>query len=149
MNGVRLDLRLVLHQSINDIDSFPDPTGDEVREEQDIQVAHMVVGDASKPTITDMLLCQQVLFCQIVLRPISSSSLARSPTQRKRTPMEAVDDITKRSLQLFCCHMTTIEPGQRLTVDLSSQVAGQLVGSQITVMWNIPDRCIEVRGIYT
>src|SRR5947209_15732805 len=103
MNRVRLNLRLVLHQSINDIDGFPDATCDEVAKQEDVQVAHMMVGDASEPAVADVFLREQVLFRQIVLCPVSGCPLSCSPAPWERTPIEAVDE-DRKSTRLNSSH---------------------------------------------
>ncbi len=69
----RLNSGLVSHQDIQDVDGFPRSTRDKVAEEQNIQIAHMMIGDASKSAVPDMFLSQQVLFGQFVLRARFSS----------------------------------------------------------------------------
>lgn len=66
MDRVRLDVGLVFHEPINNVYCLPDPTRDEVREKQNILVAHVVIGNPSKPPITNMFLGQQIFFGQVV-----------------------------------------------------------------------------------
>src|SRR6266446_7146785 len=69
VNGRRFDGGLIAHQNIEDIDCLTHATRDEMTEEQDVRIAHMMVGNASVAAIANMSLDQQVLFCQLILRP--------------------------------------------------------------------------------
>ena len=53
MQNVRLDVRFVLGQAIKNVDGLPGATRDEMREQRDVGVADVIVGDtaiASVPT---------------------------------------------------------------------------------------------------
>lgn|GEM_PF-4723590 len=82
MQGVWLDIRRVLGESIQDIHCFPDATGNEMREQRDIRVADVVVGNATIAAVTDMTLRQQIIFVQIPLGAVCRRALCVAPITR-------------------------------------------------------------------
>jgi hypothetical protein len=55
MYDIGLDIGSVLDQTIQDVDGFPDTARNEVREQRDIGIADMVVGNSTIASITDMV----------------------------------------------------------------------------------------------
>ena len=58
VHGVRLNIGPVLQQAIDDIHRLPDAAGDEVAEQGDVAVGHVMVGDAAVSPVADVVLCQ-------------------------------------------------------------------------------------------
>ena len=74
--SVRLDIALVLEQPIQDIDGLPDAAWNEMAEEGDVVVGHMVVADAAIAAVANMVLGDEVLLVQIPARSIGRGVLA-------------------------------------------------------------------------
>src|SRR5207248_4065549 len=104
-------------------------------------------------TVSDMFLRQEVLLSKIILRPISCGPLSGSPAAWESTPIEAVDDVTKCCLKLFRGKMATMKLRQGFSGNLSSEVTGELVRSQIGGMGkhgeDVVGACILHLGIGT
>jgi len=58
VNGRGLDRRAVANQAIQDVNRFPDATRNEMTEEQDVCIAHMMIGNAPVVAVADMPLNQ-------------------------------------------------------------------------------------------
>jgi hypothetical protein len=54
MERIGVEDRPILEQSVQDVDRFPDPTGDEVAEQGYVGIGDVVVGDATVPAVADM-----------------------------------------------------------------------------------------------
>jgi len=96
-------------------------------EQEDIQVTDMMIGNAPVPTIPDVFFCEQILFRQVVLRPIGSHALLIAPVARQGETMEAINDIALRRIQFRCREMAAIEMGKLISGKLPSQMAGHLM----------------------
>src|SRR5271163_3635468 len=62
MERVRLNLGLVLHQRVQDMDRFPDTAGNEAGEQRDIAIGDVVVGDAAVAAISNMPRTHEIVF---------------------------------------------------------------------------------------
>src|SRR5579859_2023286 len=103
-----------------------------MREKQDIHITHMIIGNASKSSIANMFLCQQVFVGQVVLCSISSDPFACAPATRKRTAVETVNNISNGGFKLLGCDMTTVDGCQHVPRNFSMKMASQLIRSQMT-----------------
>ncbi|MCY1176778.1 hypothetical protein D9M73_170620 [compost metagenome] len=61
VNRVRPDVRFIGHQPVEDVDALIGTAGNEMAEQRDELVRHMVVADAAVAAITNMVLGQEVL----------------------------------------------------------------------------------------
>src|SRR5579862_3656742 len=86
----------------------------------------MMVGDASKPAVPDVLLCQ-IILCFISCYPFSGS-----PTPWKETAVETVNTITNRCIEFLSRDMSAIDHRQHVSRNLSGEVTRQLIGTQMT-----------------
>lgn len=127
VNGRRLDRRAVANQTIQDVNGFPNPTRNEMTEEQDVRIAHMMVGNASVAAIANMSLHQQVLFGQLILGPIGCHAFLIAPVARQREAVKAVGNIANGRFQLFCREMAAVDMGNLVGVEHSSEMTGHLV----------------------
>src|SRR5712692_6571360 len=79
MERVRTNLRAVFQEAVQDVDRFPDPTGNEAAEQGDVGVGDMIIADATPASVADVVFAQQILFIDIPLGAVRSGSLARAP----------------------------------------------------------------------
>ena len=82
MDGIRLNVGFILEQAINDVDRFPDTTGNEVAEKSNVGVRDVVIGNAAITPLTHMSFRQQAVFAQLKLRPIGDDRFASPPEKR-------------------------------------------------------------------
>src|SRR5712692_6361321 len=101
MDGGRGDVRAIAYQPVENMHRLPDRAGDELREEHDIHITHMMVGNSAKTSKADVLLCQQILLRQLILRSISGGPFLLTPIVRKGVPIEAINDIPQGRIQLL------------------------------------------------
>src|SRR2546421_11848288 len=90
MNHGGFDVRAIAYQAIEQVYCLMHTTSNKVAEQQDIHVAHMMIGNAPKTSIPNMFLCQQVLLRQLILCSIRGSPFLFSPIVGKRVAIEAV-----------------------------------------------------------
>src|SRR5580698_7840678 len=67
---IRLDLRPVLHESIQDMDRLPDTAGDEAGEQGDIVIGDVMVRDATIAAVTNVAGAHQVIFAKLHMRAV-------------------------------------------------------------------------------
>jgi len=79
---VGLDVRRVLRQAVEDVDGLPHAARDEVAEQRDVGVRHVVVGDAAVAAIADVALREQVVLVQVPLRAVGRGALQIAPVAR-------------------------------------------------------------------
>jgi hypothetical protein len=127
MNGRGLDRRAVANQTIQDINGFPHPTRNEVAEEQDVHITHMMIGNAPIAAVANMSLDQQVLFGQLIVGPIGCHTFLIAPVARQYEAVKAIGNIANGRFQLFCCEMAAIDMGNLIGVESPSQMTGYLV----------------------
>src|SRR5713226_3476092 len=108
-----------------------DPARDKVTEKQNVEVTHMVVGNASVAAVPNMSLCHEILFCQIILGSVRCHPLLVSPTARQDTSAEAIDDVTIGGVQSLSRHMTMVDIGNSLRAHASSKMASHLSRAQV------------------
>src|SRR6266702_918394 len=101
MDRRRRDVRAIAYQAVQNIDGLEDTTRNEMIEEQDIHVTDMMIGNAPITPISDVLLCQQILLCQLILRSISGCSFFFTPVVRECVSIEAIDDVTQGRIELL------------------------------------------------
>ena len=71
MNGVRLNLRLVMQQAVEDVDRFPNSTRDEMTEQRNVGIRDVVIANATITTIANAIFSQEVVLVNIPLGPIN------------------------------------------------------------------------------
>src|SRR5690348_17018895 len=96
-------------------------------EEQDIHVADMVIGNAPIPSISDVLLCQQILLRQLILCAISGGPLFFTSVVRERVAVEAIDDSAQGGIELLRRDMPPIDVGNLIGSKGASQMPGHLM----------------------
>src|SRR6266566_3479308 len=84
MNHRGLDVRAVAYQAIEQVYCLMHTTSNKVAEQQDIHVAHMMIGDPSKTAIPNVLLGEQILLRQLILCSIRGRPFLFSPIVGKR-----------------------------------------------------------------
>src|SRR6266480_2257963 len=131
MDGVWLDGRTVAHQSIQNVNGLPDAARDEMAEQQDVEVTHVMVGNPSVPAIANVLLRQQVLLGQFILCAIGSGALFIAPIARQRIAIEAINYVAQCRVQLVRRDVAAIDVGQLLSGKLASEMASHLVWAEI------------------
>ena len=81
-------------------------------EEQDVRIAHMMVGNAAVAAIANMSLDQQVLI---------------APVAGQRKAVKAIGNIANGRFQLLCREMAAVKMGNLIGVESTSQMTGHLV----------------------
>jgi hypothetical protein len=76
MQRVWANFRAVLQQAVEDIDRFPDATGNEATEQGDVGVRDVVVADPTSPAIANVVFAEEVLFVDVPLRAVRGGPLA-------------------------------------------------------------------------
>ena len=79
MEGIGTNLRPVGQQAIENVDRFPDATGNEAAEQRDVGVGDVVIADPAPAAIAEMVFTEQILFVDVPLGAVGSGALARSP----------------------------------------------------------------------
>src|SRR2546428_13225633 len=95
-------------------------------EEQDVRIAHMMVGNASVAAIANMSLDQQVLFCQLILRPVCCHPFLIAPVAGQRKAVKAIGNIANGRFQLLCREMAAGKIGQLIGGESTSPKTGPL-----------------------
>jgi hypothetical protein len=102
-----------------------------VTEEQNIQITHVMIGNATKPTIADMFLCQQILLGQLVLCAVSSGSFFIAPIVRQGKAVEPINNITLGRIQVGHGKVAVIEMDDLISREKPFEVAGHLVWTKM------------------
>jgi hypothetical protein len=66
----RLNIALVLKQTVENVNGFPDAARNEMAEQRNVAICDVVIPDAAVAAIADVILGQQILFVQIPLRTV-------------------------------------------------------------------------------
>lgn len=101
-----------------------------------------MIGNATKPAVPDMFLCQQILFGQFVLRAISRRPLLVTPVARQGKAVEPINNIALSSIQVGDGKVAVVEMDNLICRENPFEMACHLMGTEITVMWNILIRCM-------
>src|SRR5574337_187801 len=83
VDGVRLQVGMVAHQSVQDIDGLPHPAGDEATKQGNVGVGNMMVGDPSISAVADMPLSQQVVLHEFDMGTVDDSGFSLAPQERQ------------------------------------------------------------------
>ena len=78
-------------------------------------------------TIADVLLCQQILLRQLILRSISGGPFLLTPIVREGVAIEAINDIPQGRIQLLDRDMPPVDMRNLIRIERASQVPGHLV----------------------
>src|SRR5260370_6160397 len=98
-----------------------------MHEEQEVGIGHRMVGNAPIAAIANMSLDQQVLFCQLILRPVFFHAFLIAPVARQREAVKAIGNIANGCFQLFRREMAAVEMGSLIHVSSTSQMTGALL----------------------
>ena len=82
MQNVGLYVRFVLGQAIENIDRLPSSTRDEMREQRDVVIADVIVGDTALTSVADVALRQQIVFVQVPLGAVGGGPFGIAPIAR-------------------------------------------------------------------
>ena len=122
MDGGRLDLGRVLEQSFQDVDGFPDAARDEVAEQSYVGICHMVVGNSTISPITDRILSQEAVLCQVVSGPVRGSRTSTAPDLREIAAVVGIDEILDNGIELVNTHVAPIGERQFVSCSQTLQV---------------------------
>ncbi len=134
VDGVRLDVGGVLQQAIDDVDRLPDTARDEVAEQRDVRIGHVVVGDAAVAAIADVVRGEQILVVEVVLGAVGGRALAIAPAFGELQAGVAVDDVPTGRRQFVGIHMPAVDERQHVRRDGATQVSGSLGRSEIATI---------------
>src|SRR3990167_8076377 len=110
MDNLRLDIRLISQQSLNDFYRLPDTTRNEGRKESDVIIRNMMVCDTSRTTVSDMMFCSQVFGTDLSQGAIRRYPGAISPTFCNPKPAIQVDEFRHRLVLYLECGMALVGP---------------------------------------
>lgn len=82
MQGVWLNVRGVLEQTIQNVHRFPDSTGNEVSKQSYIGVGDMVISNATIATIANVVFREQIVFKDLKLTTVSCRCFSTAPAPR-------------------------------------------------------------------
>lgn len=108
--NVRPDVRFVGHQPVEDVDALIGAAPNEMAEQRDELVGHMVVADAAAPAIADMVLGQQVLLVKVPLGAVGRRVLARAPVAWQFKLVVCVDHLDDGLVQQVFADVFQVEP---------------------------------------
>jgi len=131
MNGCRLDLRCVLEQSFDDVDSFPDAARDEAAEQGYVGVRHTVVGSSTVRPITYRILSQEAVLGQVVFSAIGRSRTAAAPDLGEIAPVVRIDEVFDDRVELINTHVAPIGERQLVSGGQTLEVARCLSWTKI------------------
>ena len=100
VDRVRLRIRLLAQEPFDDVDGLPHAARDEVREQRDVVVGDVVVGDPAVPAVADVRLREEVVDQRVDLRPIRRDRGAVTPRLDQVEQQIGVDDVRAREVQL-------------------------------------------------
>jgi hypothetical protein len=87
MNRVWLNFRRIFQQPLDDVNGLPGTTGDKVRKQRHIRIGDVVIRNTTPAAIPNVILSQQVLLIQIVLRAIRCGSRPGGSVNSRATEM--------------------------------------------------------------
>jgi hypothetical protein len=70
VKSVRLDVRFILEQAIQDVDSLPYSARDKVTEQSYVGIGNVVVAQSAIASIADVILREEILLVEIPLGPV-------------------------------------------------------------------------------
>ncbi len=99
VHRVGLDVGLVGEQPIEDVDRLVHAARDEMAEQGNVLVGHVVVANAAVAAIADVVLRQQVLFVHAPLGAVGRRALAAAPVAGQLELVVQIDDIDRRLVE--------------------------------------------------
>mgnify|MGYP001555713726 CR=1 FL=1 len=124
VDHVRLDVRRVLDEPVEDVDGLMHAARDEVAEERDVLVRDVVVADAAITAVADVVFGQQILLVEVPLRAVGRHAAARAPELRQRELVIRVDDFHDRLVEPLLGDVAQIEPGDLLAAEVLHRAGG-------------------------
>lgn len=105
--------------------------GDEMAEEQNVQITHMMIGNPSKPSIANVFFGQQILFGQVILRAIGSHPFFIAPVARQGKPMKPINTIALCCLQFGNGKVAMIEMGKLISSQGTFEMTSHLLWAKV------------------
>ena len=81
VDGVRLQDRLVFQQPVEDVNGLPDPASNKAREERNVGVGDVVIGDAPVSSVSNVALAEEVVFDEFDVRTVGDGDLFAAPKE--------------------------------------------------------------------
>ena len=101
VDRVRIHVRALLEQPLDDVHGLPHAARDEVREQRDVVVGDVVVGDPAVPAVADVPLGQQVVKQRVDLRPVRHDRPRVAPHLRQIQLQIGVDEVGDRAVEFL------------------------------------------------
>ena len=133
VDRVRLGVRALFEESFDDVDGFPDAAGDEVREERDVVVGDVVVGDPAVAAVADVRLGQEVVDQRVDLGAVGGDRLPVSPGLDEVELEVGVDDVGCRVVELLGREVRRGGHAQLVRGD-AADVAGGLCRAEVAAV---------------
>jgi hypothetical protein len=126
-----LDLGSVLQQTIQNVDSFPNSTGNEAGEQRDIGFGDVVVGDTSVSAVANVTGAEKIVLTELDVGAIGDGGAATAPVLWQGEAGVPADHINHRRLQLVSIDMLGVDSAQRLRRGNVRGMASGLTGTEI------------------
>src|ERR1700759_1275168 len=133
MNGVGLHIGRIPDQPVENIDSLVYAARNEVAEQRDVHVRHVIVADPAVSSVPDMVFGQQVLLVKIPLRAVGRHLFAGAPEFRQRKLVVRIDDLDDRLVEPLFGDVSQVQPRDLLAAQILDAACG-LAGPEITAV---------------
>jgi hypothetical protein len=108
MQGVWLDRRAILYQSVENMNRLPDAARNEGGEQCYITVRDVMIRNTSITSVPNVLCAQEIVFPQWNMRPVSDCRAAGAPKSWQGEAVIGVDKIGARSLKFVHIDMPAL-----------------------------------------
>ena len=88
---VRLNIRLIVQQPIEEIKRLENATGNEMAEQRNVAVRDVVVANAAVAAVANVVFSQQIVLVNILFGAIDRSAFAHAPELRQLKAIVVVD----------------------------------------------------------
>src|ERR671932_786834 len=130
----RLNVRWLLEQAYEAVDRFPDAARNEMAEQSDVTVGHVVVGDAAIAAVADRVLGEQAVLGEFVLGAVGCSGATAAPDLRQIAAVVGIDKVLYRGLELSDADVAAVGKRQLVRSRQALHVASCLSWAQIAAV---------------
>ena len=110
VQGIRLNIRVVVLQDVENMDGFVDTAGDEMTEQGDVGVGYDVVSQPTSARIADMPFGKQILLVDIPFGAVGRGATAAAPVFRQLERIVGIDDLGDSLVESFLGDVAEIQP---------------------------------------
>jgi hypothetical protein len=146
VNTIRLDVRAVLQEPVQDVERLPDVAEDKVAEQRDVGVRNVIVADRAVPVVADMTLGEQIPPVEVPLPAICRCMFSGAPALREREAVIHVDQGGNYLIALLFSDMPLVNP-HNLSAVIALQRPGGLGGFPVIAVGERGRHVPSLRGI--